>query len=101
VRPAEDILYAPGVAERIARDVDGYPYFIQWFGEALWDAADPKDKPTITARLYEQERPTIQQSVGEEFFRAPLSRRTPGRPGNAASRRLTRLRSCIGCWPRT
>ncbi len=68
VRPAEDILYAPGLAEQIARDVDGYPYFIQWFGEALWDAADLHDKPTITARLYEQERPTIQHSLDEEFF---------------------------------
>jgi hypothetical protein len=27
-------------AERIAHDVDGYPYFIQKYGEALWDAAD-------------------------------------------------------------
>jgi hypothetical protein len=68
VRPAEDILYEPGMAERIARNVDGYPYFIQWFGEALWDAADLNDKPTIAARLYEQERPAIQLSLDDEFF---------------------------------
>ncbi len=68
VRPVEDTLYAPGEAERIARDVDGYPYFIQWFGEALWEAADLRDEPTITPRLYEQERPTIQQGLDEEFF---------------------------------
>ncbi len=68
VRPACDIAYAPGMAERIARDVDGYPYFIQWFGEALWDAADLEDTTTITAELYERERSAIQRSLDEEFF---------------------------------
>ncbi len=68
VRPADDIAYAPGVAERIARDVDGYPYFIQWFGEALWDAADLLDATTITSELYARERRTIQHSLDEEFF---------------------------------
>lgn len=68
VRPATDIIYAPGVAERIARDVDGYPYFIQWFGEALWDAADLQDATTITAKLYEREHSAIQRSLDEEFF---------------------------------
>jgi len=68
VRPASDIAYAPGMAERIARDVDGYPYFIQWFGEALWDAADLEDTTTITAELYERERSAIQRSLDEEFF---------------------------------
>ena len=56
------------MAERIARDVDGYPYFIQWFGEALWDAADLEDTTTITAELYERERSAIQRSLDEEFF---------------------------------
>jgi hypothetical protein len=68
VRPAEDILYGPGVADRIARDVDGYPYFVQWFGEALWDAADLHDAATITSQLYEHEHQAIQHSLDEEFF---------------------------------
>ena len=68
VRPATDIIYAEGVAERIARDVDGYPYFIQWFGEALWDAADLQDATTITSALYEREHAAIQRSLDEEFF---------------------------------
>ena len=68
VRPATDITYAGGVAEQIARDVDGYPYFIQWFGEALWDAADLQDATTITSELYKREHSTIQQSLDEEFF---------------------------------
>jgi hypothetical protein len=68
VRPATDIAYAPGVADRVARDVDGYPYFIQWFGEALWEAADLEGTTTITTTLYERERVAIQRSLDEEFF---------------------------------
>lgn len=68
VEPAGDISYAPAVADRIARDVDGYPYFIQWFGEALWEAADLDDTATITSELYGRERLAIQRSLDEEFF---------------------------------
>lgn len=68
VRPATDITYAPGVADRVARDVDGYPYFIQWFGEALWEAADLEGATTITAELYNREHVAIQRSLDEEFF---------------------------------
>lgn len=68
VRPAHGIDYAAGAAERVAHDVAGYPYFIQWFGEALWEAADLQDTKTITAELYERERPAIQRSLDEEFF---------------------------------
>ena len=68
VHPATDITYAPGVADRVARDVDGYPYFIQWFGDALWEAADLEGTKTITAKLYERERVAIQRSLDEEFF---------------------------------
>ncbi len=68
VLPASDISYADGVAERVARDVDGYPYFIQWFGESLWEAADINGLNMIDAELYEREHPAIQQSLDEEFF---------------------------------
>jgi len=40
----EQVALAPqegeSAAELVAADVDGYPYFIQKYGEALWDAAD-------------------------------------------------------------
>ncbi|MGH2879858.1 MAG: hypothetical protein ACRDK4_09675 [Solirubrobacteraceae bacterium] len=68
VRPADTIAYADGVAERIASDVSGYPYFIQWFGEALWDAADLDGSELITHESYERERPAIQRSLDDEFF---------------------------------
>lgn len=68
VRPATDIVYAPGVADRVAGEVDGYPYFIQWFGEALWEAADLQGTTTITAELYKRERTAIQRNLDDEFF---------------------------------
>jgi hypothetical protein len=68
VRPAADITYAPGVADRVAREVDGYPYFIQWFGEALWETADLEDTATITSQLYQREHLAIRHSLDQEFF---------------------------------
>lgn len=68
VLPANTISYADGVAEQIAGDVSGYPYFIQWFGEALWDAAEVDGMSVITHESYERERPAIQRSLDEEFF---------------------------------
>jgi hypothetical protein len=68
VHPADTITYADGLAERVAGDVSGYPYFLQWFGEALWDAADLDNLDLITHELYERERPAIQRSLDDEFF---------------------------------
>jgi hypothetical protein len=68
VRPVTIVSYADGVAERIAGEVGGYPYFIQWFGEALWDAAELAGTNLITHELYERECPAIQRSLDDEFF---------------------------------
>jgi AAA ATPase domain len=68
VEPPSEITYDEGVAERVAHDVDGYPYFIQWFGEALWDAADLHGGHTISDELYTRERRAIQSSLDDEFF---------------------------------
>lgn len=69
-KPAADtgIRFEPAVAERIAHDVDGYPYFIQKYGEALWDAADAANVEMITASLYEDARARIQDALDAEFF---------------------------------
>lgn len=62
------ITFAPGIAETIAKDVDGYPYFIQWFGEALWDAADEAGVPVIDQDLYDATKSEIQDGLDTEFF---------------------------------
>lgn len=71
VQPARDsgeILFDDATAEAIARDVDGYPFFVQWFGEALWDAADVAAQTRIDAELYATRRALVQGALDDEFF---------------------------------
>ncbi len=70
IKPADatNIHFEPALAERIAKDVDGYPYFIQKYGEALWDTADATDVRLITVDLYTGTRARIQDALDAEFF---------------------------------
>jgi hypothetical protein len=56
------------VAERVAADVDGYPYFIQKYGEALWDAADAANLKSVDAKLYSSTQARVQDALDAEFF---------------------------------
>ena len=62
------IAFPMEIAERVAADVSGYPYFIQWYGEALWDAADDAGRDLIDAALYEAAKQPIQEGLDREFF---------------------------------
>jgi hypothetical protein len=70
IRPAEDtaIRFDPQTAETIATDMDGYPYFIQQFGEALWEAADISGNDVITDDLYLANRAQVQDELDRTFF---------------------------------
>lgn len=70
IKPAADtgIPFEPAVAQQVAADVDGYPYFIQKYGEALWDAADAANLHAITAKLYATTRVRVQDALDAEFF---------------------------------
>ncbi|MDE3133379.1 MAG: ATP-binding protein [Acidobacteriota bacterium] len=70
IKPARDtgIRFDDVVAERVAADVDGYPYFIQKYGEALWDAADAANLDAVTAKLYADTRARVQDALDAEFF---------------------------------
>lgn len=71
-RPAEGtgIAVEAKTATRIARDVDGYPYFLQYYGEALWDAARDAGSSTIDDALYDATRQVIRRALDQEFFEA-------------------------------
>jgi hypothetical protein len=62
------LAFTDETAEKIARDVDGYPYFVQWFGEALWDAADVDARGVIDDELYANHRQLVQRALDDEFF---------------------------------
>jgi hypothetical protein len=69
-KPSEDtaISFDPRTAQRVADDVSGYPYFIQWYGEALWDAADDAGMSVVSDRLYDDTKNVIQDGLDVEFF---------------------------------
>lgn len=62
------ISYNPATAQRIVRDVDGYPYFIQKYGEAVFDAAVDSDTQLIDDRLYRAVKRLVQDDLDREFF---------------------------------
>lgn len=71
VKPAADegsITFDPKVADQIAHDVNGYPYFVQWFGEALWENAEINKLDRITKEIYESHKTQIQLALDAEFF---------------------------------
>jgi len=65
---SSEISFPLDVAERVAVDVSGYPYFIQWYGEALWDAADDAGLDVIEPQLYDIAHESIQDGLDTEFF---------------------------------
>jgi len=65
---SSEISFPLEVAEQVAVDVSGYPYFIQWYGEALWDAADDAGLDAIEPRLYGIAHESIQDGLDTEFF---------------------------------
>jgi hypothetical protein len=70
IKPAADtgITFERASAERVAADVDGYPYFIQKYGEALWDAADAANLHAVDSKLYADTRTRVQDALDAEFF---------------------------------
>lgn len=80
VKPAEDVGVAIDreTALRVVHRVDGYPYFIQKFGEALWDAADDAGESEISEMLLERTEMTIQDSLDAEFFEGRYGDATAG-----------------------
>jgi len=56
------------LAEKIAGDLDGYPYFIQAFGEELWDIAEANDYGEISETLYLTTKNSIQSELDISFY---------------------------------
>lgn len=93
VKPAEEqdgLEFEAGLAEEIARDVEGYPYFIQWFGEALWEEASLEGLDTIDKSLYQDRHAEIQESLDAEFFEPRYQDATP------ANQKTLRIAASLG-----
>jgi hypothetical protein len=67
----------PGLADRIVREVEGYPYFLQLWGAELWDAADAAEVDTLTERLLDETRSEIFRRLDLDFHDPRVSTLTP------------------------
>lgn len=66
--PESEISFDELVSEQIAADVDGYPYFIQFYGEELWDSAFYARKDVVDGDVYSDEAPRLRSKLDLEFF---------------------------------
>ena len=76
VLPARDegVEYEPDAVAEIVKYTEGYPYFIQEFGRAVWHVAEG---PVITAVDVSSARGVVEAELDESFFRSRVQRATP------------------------
>lgn len=76
VEPArgEGADYEPAAVEFIVDYTEGYPYFIQEFGRAVWNISEG---PVITADEAHLAQPLVEAELDESFFRTRVQRSTP------------------------
>lgn len=70
----EGVEYELDAVSSIITYTEGYPYFIQEFGRAVWDLAQG---PTITAADARAAEDLVEAELDESFFRARVQRSTP------------------------
>ena len=55
-----------------------YPYFIQWYGEQLWDSAKDAGLEVIDRSLYTASKRAIQRELDREFYEVRYEDLQPG-----------------------
>jgi hypothetical protein len=75
VEPArlEDVEFEDDAVELVMDYTEGYPYFIQEFGRAVWNLAEG---PTITRADAAAAQDVVEAELDESFFRARIQRST-------------------------
>ena len=68
---AEGIEYEAGAVEMIVEYTEGYPYFLQEYGRAVWNLADGA---SITCADVEAAGDVVDAELDESFFRARVQR---------------------------
>jgi hypothetical protein len=71
---AEGVEYDDRAIARIVDYTEGYPYFLQEFGRAVWDVAEGA---RITARDAAAAQARVEAELDESFFRTRVQRSTP------------------------
>ena len=84
---AEAVTFEPRAVDLILEYTEGYPYFIQEFGRAVWNLAAG---PAITAADAESAQELVEAELDESFFRSRIQRST------AEERRYMRAMAELG-----
>lgn len=84
---AEGVEFEPRAVDLILEYTEGYPYFIQEFGRAVWNLAAG---PAITADDAESAQELVEAELDESFFRSRIQRST------AEERRYMRAMAELG-----
>lgn len=69
----EGAAFSPGALDRAVELTEGYPYFIQELGYAVWGVAEG---PTVTAADVDAALPLYESKLDSSFFRVRLDRAT-------------------------
>jgi hypothetical protein len=79
VRPLEQTVRnaTPALAQAVADEVEGYPYFLQLWGSELWDGADLAGVNRLTPKLLDATRPDIYERVDRDFYDPRVATLTP------------------------
>jgi hypothetical protein len=65
------------LAERVAQEVEGYPYFVQLWGSELWDAAEQAKVDRLTLKLLDITRQDIYDRLDRDFYDPRVATLTP------------------------
>jgi hypothetical protein len=65
------------LADTVAGEVEGYPYFLQLWGSELWDAAEIIGTDRLTPKLLDAARPDIYSRLDRDFYDPRLATLTP------------------------
>ena len=76
IEPArlEGVAFEPGAADLIVAFTEGYPYFIQEYGRAVWNLAEG---PAITVADVRAAGDVVEAELDESFFRSRVQRSSP------------------------
>lgn len=63
--------------DRVLQEVEGYPYFIQLWGAALWEALIETGSSSFTTELLDAVEPLIYARLDEDFYAGRVDTLTP------------------------
>lgn len=72
-----DVTWAPDVVEAVVKRAQGYPYFVQLYGDAVWQIASPGSGSVLTHEHLSQAESLVDVDT-QAMFRARWAKATPG-----------------------